>query len=185
MTWGRWPDQDEGPWLLGLYWADVAGRIECVGVELRSVPRPAGDEEAPGSPWRGGRGRPPEVPSVLGTGVLRDLPLGRIVQDTKRTQAAFRRWWAGRERERRPELLAKAKAWESQHAGGPRGYGLQRFQEVAQVYRAAQGPEAAAERAKPTTAVALHFQVTKSTAAKWVARARAMGLLPPARRGQR
>jgi hypothetical protein len=186
VTWGQWPDEDLGPWLLGLYWSEVEGRIECVGMELRSVRRPAADEEAPGSPWRGGRGRL-EIPSVLSTAVLRDLPLGRIVQDTKRSQAGFRRWWAGLERERRRELLAKAKAWEGHHAGGPRGYGYRHFEEVAAIYRAAQGPDAAPGRAKPTTAVAEHYGVTKSTAAKWVARARSpeMGLLPPARRGQR
>lgn len=57
-------------------------------------------------------------------------------------------------------------------------YGSKHFAEVATVYR-----EALAESNAPTMAVAKHFDTTKSAAAKWVARARAMGLLPPARKG--
>lgn len=188
MTWGLWPDQDRGPWQLGLYWAEVAGRIECVGMELRSVPR-VGEEEPPGSRWRGTRHRPPDVPEVLTSMVLRDLPIGRIVQGTKQSQAVFRRWWASREKERRRELVGRAEAWEAgRHAGGPRGYGFQHFEEVAAIYRRAleaPDPATGTGRAKPTAAVAEHFGVSKSAAAKWVARARTMDLLPPARRGQR
>jgi transposase len=45
------------------------------------------------------------------------------------------------------------------------------------VYRAAQ------LGGKPTLAVEEHFVVSKSTAAKWVARCRRLGLLPPTLRG--
>lgn len=59
--------------------------------------------------------------------------------------------------------------------GRPRELGAEHFAEVALVYSEAWR---AGSRA-PTKAVQQHFGTSRSTAAKWVARARAIGLLPP------
>lgn len=67
--------------------------------------------------------------------------------------------------------------------GAAAGAGTQRrrkitnshLQEVADIYRGA-----LAESEPPTRAVQLHFDVSHSTAAKWVGKARDQGFLPPA-----
>lgn len=60
-----------------------------------------------------------------------------------------------------------------QRAGGVPLYGPDHFAAVAETYRASFHAGSAA----PTKAVAQAFSVSRSTAAKWVARAREMGLL--------
>jgi hypothetical protein len=59
--------------------------------------------------------------------------------------------------------------------GRPRQYGREHFEEVARVYS-----EAYAMGEPPTRSVAERFRVSRSAAAKWVARARDAGLLPEA-----
>jgi hypothetical protein len=72
-------------------------------------------------------------------------------------------------------------AWSSERTGRgrPPKYGLDHFEDVARVYRGA-----FARNRTPTRGVARHFEVTESTAAKWVARCRALGLLPKTTRGR-
>lgn len=62
---------------------------------------------------------------------------------------------------------------------GRKGHPPERWVKVAAVYR-----EAHAQRQPPTLAVANEFNVSKSTAAKYVAKARHLGLLPPTTRGK-
>ena len=58
-------------------------------------------------------------------------------------------------------------------------HGPEHFAEVAQVYRDA----LACQVPSPTRQIALRFNVSRSTAAKWVSEARRRGLLGPTRQG--
>lgn len=62
---------------------------------------------------------------------------------------------------------------------GRRSYGRSFYASVAEVYLAAQR-----EGRPPTSAVAEHGKVNKSTAGKWVSRAREFGFLAPTSRGK-
>lgn len=59
-----------------------------------------------------------------------------------------------------------------------RGHPPEHYQQVAEVY-----DEAIDEGDPPTQAVAEAFDVPYTTAARWVRRARVLGLLPPAQPG--
>lgn len=48
-----WPDESKGPWLLTLHLAVVSGRMECVGVDLRSYLRRGVDDPADLERWQG------------------------------------------------------------------------------------------------------------------------------------
>lgn len=63
--------------------------------------------------------------------------------------------------------------------GRPRVRDDEHFVEVATVYR-----DAMVRGDFPTVAVSKHFHVSKTCAAKWVSRARALGLLPPTEQGR-
>jgi hypothetical protein len=84
-------------------------------------------------------------------------------------------------RGRREQILEAAKMFQENRRGG-RGrkpLGPEHYLEVAEVYR-----KAHASGDHPTKAVAEHFSVGKSSAAKKVSRARDLGFLKPARRGR-
>jgi hypothetical protein len=73
-------------------------------------------------------------------------------------------------------MLETAKAESKKRSGRPPAYGPDHYALVAFIY---QGHEAIGGHA-PTKAVAEYFGTTKSTAAKWVARARDLELIPRA-----
>ncbi len=159
----RWPDSD-GPWEITLWWAPVEGRMECVGIDIRSFRQPR-KQHLVGSASQ----LPGTDPQAVSTSLLRSLPLGRILE-AKRTDHAglasemfreepSRRWHAPKRR--------RAK------------YGPEHFAEVARVYR-----EAFTRNRTPTRAVARHFEVSPTAAAKWVVRCRDLGLLPKTTRGR-
>lgn len=155
---GFWADKAGRKWGYKLHWGIVAGRAECVRLELLA---------SDGQP--------------MTAVALREFPIGHLMAKGLRGLTALARWAADAEPGRRAEQLALAKQWEESRAGrsGPKGYGAKHFVKVATIYQR----EAFLGR-KPTQAVAEHFVVSKSAAAKWVARARVMGLLPPARKGK-
>lgn len=64
------------------------------------------------------------------------------------------------------------------HWQGRRRYPPEHFADVARVYRSN------VEGGRPTLSVADAFGVGKSTAAKWVARARSLGYLAPTTKGR-
>lgn len=173
-----WPDPLSGPWWISFRWAVTAGRIECVGVEARSCREENED-------W------PPELPSwsdeppALTWDVWRSLPVPTMVRDLRQGLANLdAQWWRawaddptlsadqdGRWRRRAAEAEARV--------AGPTALPLSVYDEVARVYVAAWKAGKA-----PTQAVAKHFTISASAAAKRVMRARQTGALPPTTRGK-
>lgn len=154
---GIWEDP-AGRWRYELRFELLDSRMQCVKIQLHA-PTGAG----------------------LTSADLRRFPIGRLFGEARVRMVAAEKWVAETVPDKRDEALAQVKAWEASQAGrpGPKGLGGSHFAEVAELYRR----EAALGR-KPTKAVSTHYQVSKSAAAKWVARARTMGLLPPARKGK-
>jgi hypothetical protein len=180
-VWALWPDEDEGPFRLRLYWGIVDDRVECVGIELTSVHNP--DVEEPF------RLSPPEwdpTPEAITSSLLRRLNISGIVEQTKAGIADFLEHEMTTRPDRFPdsadleEQVAQLRRLRNQAAPRRRrGYGPDHYAAVAGVYqRAYQRHE------PPTLAVAEEWVVSKSTAAKWVASARRLGLLGPTQRGK-
>lgn len=152
-SWRRVPDPD-GAWMLTMYWQDIDGRRECVGMKLVSI---ATAEEANGPPGM----EMPAVGQVLTPGLVRDLKIGEQIRDVR---AHHERLFGGGRPAVRPPGLRQST--------------FERLQLVAKIYR-----EAFAADGKPTTAVAEHFGLTVGGASSLVSRARDIGLIPPTSRG--
>jgi hypothetical protein len=172
-----WPDPERGPWHLRLYWGEIDGRVECVGVEMKSAPtaEDEGRSTAPG--WQ------PD-PRPLRSTDLRRLPLATIVEETRQSQAGFLNWWAELDEQRREQLRRKTQALadgapRSGKGGRPPEYGPEHYAEVADAYSAAHQ-----SRRDPRQAVAEHLHLSPSAAAKHVAKARKLGLLGPTMKGR-
>jgi hypothetical protein len=154
---------------LTFHFLPIAGRMECVGVDVRSFTGPV---EHP-------RRLAGSEPRSVTTSDLRSLRFAQLIDEARRDLGRFQfaelgdpdwdeaPWASGQDEEPK--------------RGRPPAYGPDHFVEVAHVYR-----EAFARGRAPTRAVAQQFHVSESTAAKWVARCRRpeLGLLPPTTRGR-
>ena len=177
-----WPDPRTGPWMLTVHTAAVNGRMECVGLSVMSY-ADSGDVPMGGVPGSdaivNGEDTVNRVEPVR-TSTLRSIPLGDLM--SKITQEAIDKGpariarvpWSDREEER----LESAKA-STAGRGGRKGHGPEHYAEVARVYSAAW-----AQGGYPTKAVAEKWTVAKPTAAKWVSRARTLGLREPTSKGR-
>lgn len=170
-----WPDERTGPWGIRGNWVMLNGRPECVGLQI----------------WRGaaqGIQEPFSYRPIPGVGLERitasavaALPIGTIIArlraNARRHEDAYNEAVKGLDA---PELLTNFFTEEREgRVGAPRRYRLDHFIEVAEVYLAAwQSGD------KPTQAVADHFGVTRTAAAKWVARCRDVQLLSSAEHGR-
>lgn len=167
----RWPD-DDGDLEVTLHFAEGEGRGECIGVDLRTF-RWAGDPYPP-------RKLPGSEPRPLTTADLRGLRLGELVERGRASVfRALTEPSRDAEWDEAPWAAGQLEPWQPRGRGRPPLYGPEHFAEVARVYR-----DAFARGRKPTRAVAQRFSVTQATAAKWVARSRQMGYLPPTARGR-
>lgn len=160
-AWIRWPDDDDGPYHIGLTWSGTEqGRVRLVGVELWAV-APASERvsEGPENDLLADLRGAPELTARL----LHDFPLASVAQRT------------------RSQLVVGFEgAPGSELAATPGRYGRDHYEAVAAVYRSAvtQGLE-------PYAAIRARWPASKSTIAKWVARARhEFGLLPATSRGR-
>lgn len=150
--------------------AMIDGRLECVGLEIGPMLTP--DEtfhvDAKGSELR-----------PLTTAEMR-FPFRRVI-DMARGVAIMVRTGTGdfdadfRELVADMNALDAAKQEPAKRPGRPPAYGRDHFRKVARVYR----EHVTSGGRTPTKAVQEHFTVTKSTAAKWVARARELRELEP------
>jgi hypothetical protein len=157
---------EDGVYNVTLRFAPIEGRMECVGLDVAAVPGP---------------GR-----RTVSAVALHSIPLGKLIEKRRKeagdvtvtvdTVGAIA--WVGQ-----PVTISGTS---SRRVGGrPPTYGLEHWQEVARIYR-----EAYAKNRTPTRAVARHFskawrrQVSETAAAKWVAKCRALELLPKTTRGK-
>jgi hypothetical protein len=104
--------------------------------------------------------RPDATGPITGT-VLRSLPIGKVVDHLRANQRAAHSYHQAQGRDFPSEYL---EAWER---GEKPRLGLEHYETVAEVYKAA-----SAAGASPTKVVAETFQVSTSTAGSWVSRAR-------------
>ena len=183
----QWTDPDGGRWLVRFEF-DVRREVPtCVGMEITSrVP----DEEHYAiqrvHEWLALDERP------LSSTVLAKLPFGALKRRAQ-SDLADALEQVSEAPERAWDIQTNASRWtddleataarlrdESTTPGGrPLMYDEEHWQQVAGVYR-----DAAKRGDAPTKAVAEWGQVSKSAAAKWVARCRDLGLLPPTQRGR-
>lgn len=169
-----WPDPAAGPWWVKIWWRSQRGVPTPVGISLRSwVTR---EESRATGPHNALPAPKDEVlfPAITGK-LLRSLPLGQFIEATHSQYEqlldlpSWREW---------PDAAADRAAMADGRRTGTRDLGDAHYGEVARIYR-----EAVKRRESPTKAVAEAFTISKSTAAKQVARARERGLLPPTSRG--
>ena len=195
-TEGFWSDPDGDEWYVRLLWDRIEGRVECVGLELRSVRLP-GDDRGHGSPLNvpafeevpdsalGPDDRNRRVPVAgwkhplgakpLTAKLLSRLRFGELVTDTKRQQSQFHQWWAEREKERRRWKRRIAAEWApSPGKRGRKRVSVEMLAEVAKVYT--ENP------ARPQKAVAEALHVTEPWAARLIRRAREAGIPMPSKK---
>lgn len=187
----RWVDPDDkSQWAVTFRWGPVgpAGTVECVGLELRSVPVPVErlGHEDPLTSWRDVK------PQPVTTSRLRRLNLATLVAQEKAAlgqrisaalpaidEASARAGTVAREICAELTTAAATRPRGGQ-TGRPARYGREHFEEVARVYR----ENYSGLTSTPTKAVAEHFGVTSATAKKWVSRTRQMGMLGPTEPGR-
>lgn len=158
-----WPDPDTGPWLLTFHWQVIAGRAECVGLDIASA--------LPAETIRqryADLATLPDIGQPIRTTTLRDLKLSELLHE-ERVHAAHLA----------VTVLDDAETARTYQTPNMRPATRRRLELVAQVYRAA---HAAGER--PVRAVADRLKISPGAASNLVLRARAVGLLPPAEAGK-
>jgi hypothetical protein len=169
-----WTDKRGNSWTIRIHFQKIGGREECVGVEMWAG-TPPDDQRSDRVPLR-----------PLRAEDVRKPPLGKVIDEIRAlavTQAI-----ASRDLDVETPLSPEAEEYlnqrvaafaGSQPTGHPRIYGPDHFAEVAEVYR-----EAWATTGKPLVAISKKWNVSKSAAAKWVARCRnEFDLLPKTDRG--
>lgn len=170
-------------WWVVVRFGHVAGRLECIAMDV--LGDPDADAQAP-----------------LTSLALRQLPLGGFIEEARQgyrealemaaqLDSSAGAWNPDLSQQERDELVAMSRsdteerlrlageAATDRPRGRPRAYGEDHFVEVAHVYKEAWG-----NGSRPTAAVAAHFGVSHSAAAKWVSRARGLNLLPPTSKGR-
>lgn len=152
-----WEGAPAGGWTVELLWADIDGRVECVGLAV------VGDGSKP-----------------LTASRLRQLPIGSIITEGRRAQLRRAKALLGPVvSDLSPADLEALRADASERVEGltarRRRYPPEHYEQVAAAY-----DEAIAAGIPPTAHVQETLGLrTRSQAAKQVARARERGLLPP------
>jgi hypothetical protein len=168
----RWPKR-EGPYEVTLHLEWIEGRWECVGVDVRAAE--LNEDLGTPRPWEA----PPLIPpAIVTTSVLRSIPLAKLLE---------KHFVGMKSSSTGPDMDGTIYTVEHDYTAGPRShkggrppkYDPEHFAEVARIYR-----EALGNRKTPTRAVARHFKTSHTAAAKWVAKARELGLLPKTTRGK-
>jgi hypothetical protein len=188
-----WPDEKRGPWRVTIWWRTQHAEAVPVGFAMR----PWVEDAFAHFEWRGVLpfgAADVEFPTI-DSQLMKGLPVGRLVEASRRQLLAeleraeedppadLPEGFRNVLRDIRRDLLASTesdrRALQQPRRG--RDLGEDHYREVAQVYA-----QAAHEGRPPTAAVAEHFSVSKSAAAKKVARARdpRRGYLPPTTRGR-
>ncbi len=190
-----WPDPETGPWLVRVWWRAQRGVPTPVGLCLTSWVD-ASDELQPGLHHQMPAGKSEVLLPRVDGRLLRSLPVGKIVAQTREqlhdrlqqaltgaadSLAGLRPAHRAVGEARLVNLTADTQVIREALDSGRRGRDLgdAHYHEVAEVYA-----QALHAGQPPTKAVAEHFTIEKSSAAKQVARARQRGFLPKTTRGR-
>lgn len=196
-----WPDETNGPWLITIWWRPQHGAAVPVGFQMTSW-TPGTPTASIGLPKQAFDGLPGPTDEVefpqIDAKLLRSVPLGSILQANRESllEAVDNRWGPetrasmstihGVPQEQLEKWMAgfadQQELWSPEAQDRPRGsrdLGDSHYRDVAATYR-----EAVKAGAAPTAAVAERFTLSKSAAAKQVARARERGFLPKTSRGR-
>lgn len=157
-----YPDPEAGPYLLRLTIEDVDKRLEIVGIEMWGQQPPVGEA----APW--GIESPADTPQRITSTAIR-LPLDKLAM------AALEGMGHVTSHAARPV----PRGGDTKSKGGRPPRSPEHWNKVAKIYSAA-----LASGKRPTSTVATQLDVSKTTAAKWVARCRAQGLLPATTKGR-
>jgi hypothetical protein len=164
-----YPDRERGPFMVAAHWIEQDGRTIPVGVEV----------------WKGVHPLPAQGEvGELGSGTLqgleatdlRQIPLATILSELWDMQKAASEAAHALVEETRPgwgDWLEPQNYKGRYRRVSPDD--LETFRQVAAVY---QEEMRSPGRKRPTDSVAQHFGVSHSAAAKWVKRARELGLMP-------
>jgi len=163
--WLRWPDEDEGPLWLGVHLNERAGENVLVGIELWTEP-PGAARQTLGPAADGADDLLPWAPVALRARDLAHLSLGAVRDQVQRALGASGDI---------PLAAQAAAALRPLKPGRSPLYPPQHFANVAGVYLRAVGEGSR----RPTAHVGVTWQVSRSTAAKWVMEARRLGYLEP------
>jgi hypothetical protein len=156
------PDPKAGPWEAEVRFGLVDGRVECIGIDVHPLSTRATEP--------------------LTATVLRRVNLGTLIGEVLDDAGPDLQRLAGLRRRYGPTLGEMQAAGIGQLAKrrkkpGPKPKDVAHYQEVARIYLSTPS--------KPTKAVKNHFLVSESTAGKYVAGARDLGLIPQTTRGRR
>ncbi len=165
----RWPDSEAGPWEVTLRWRSAGDRAECCGLSL--------------NPVEGTTAEP------LTATLMRSLPIAGLIAAAR--QQRYRRAGGeilealadGQDLDVSAGLAEQftnaAEPWTAGRDGRPPHLDRGFYSQVAETYSLA----LAAGR-NPLVAVIERWTTSRPTASRWVAAARAEGLLPPTERGR-
>jgi hypothetical protein len=160
----KWPDREKGPYIVRLGVAMLDGRPEILSLQVTG--------------WEG-----PGFDAIRNSTVLRELSLPGLLDELL---VEVRRGFVERDLlpfdlgDHYPDEANDRAAIERNPRGGrPRLYSDEHFRQVADIYM-----RAAELGLPPTDAVKVKWRVSKSTAAKWVARARNLNYLPETTQGR-
>lgn len=173
----------QGPWNVTYHFAEVDGRFECVGLDVRSFrAEPTVEVDEEGRPmaklnYRTSLGGLPPAPVT--TALIRELPVASLIRVARRDLrdvaiSAARQ--PGQPAAKRRALREVAEEFVERPR---RRYDDAHFARVAEVYVTAWKAGK-----PPTLAVSEEMKASRSAAAKWVAKARKMGLLGETERGR-
>ena len=152
--------------MVALTWTRLDGRMECVGAELRSYPATdPGDVD-----YRALHDSGQATPQPIRSTTWREVPVASIIETVRQEQAEV---WANVE-EPTETTTEIAETW---NRPGPKA--THDLRQVARIYQ-----QAWKSGEPPTKTVADELVISRSAAAKLVARARAEALLPPTTRGR-
>lgn len=158
-----WPDEATGPWLLQLSWVFASGSVHCDRLSIELVA--ASDDR-------------------LTATFVREMPLGSLMAAGRREATLRKRAERGVSTRREVRRYLSLRSSYVSSLTPPRRSGRGRepmyqpshWEEVAAVYL--RGSD------HPTVDVAEHFDVPKSTARSWVAKARSLGLIAATSQGR-
>lgn len=151
---------------MNLTWRQISGRYECVGFEIAEFDPPARDD-------------PPEPAHIITAQIVRAIPVGWLTQQARQRVGRDAEALAGVCEQAGDHAHALfqtdlATKFMGEAGSRPRMWGNDHYRKVAELYTVAWRKDY-----PPTQTVEKAFEVSHSTAARWVQECRTRGFLGP------